>query len=254
MKDFEKEVVIGYSDVDKNDKLKNDRFLEILANVSMAHSTEFLGLPVDYMEQRGTHWVLYAWKTMMKELPKESDKIYFTTFATVEKEIYCYRYYIIRDEKRNIIGYAFAHWIAIDIENRKLTKIPEDIRDVILSTDVSEELKKEAIEKINYKPLRKKRNVVFEFSYKFDVNYLELDKNEHVNNAVNDRWAMETIYRSDKDFLNKNTLKAFDVVYKKEKLEGGYIKAMLASEENKSYVEIVDEEDTLLTILEYTWK
>lgn len=245
---------MGYTDTDSYGRVKNTRLLEILADVSMSHTEEEMGLPEDYMEQRGTHWVLYAWKVKLLKSDISDKKVFFTTFAIIEKEIYCYRYYIIKDEENNIIGYAFAHWIAIDIENRKLTKIPEDIREKIQASDIDESQRQKVIEMLNYKSLKRERNAVFDYERKIEVSYFDIDKNAHVNNAVYDRWALEALYGFDLGFLKHNEMLEFTVIYKKEKLEGGLIISRVKVDGDRSYHEILDEEGNLLAILEYKWK
>lgn len=255
MKEYKVGLDIGFTEVDTYYDLRPRRLLDLLGEVSMRHTLLGLGLDADYMEQTGNLWVLYSWKVHLENTKLYTKKVVFKTFATVEKNMYCYRYYILEDEKNNVIGYALAHWIAININMRKFTKIPESIVDIIATTsqDLNEEQIR-AVEKLSKTPSKKIRNIEFDHEEKFPVRFYDLDGNKHVNNTIYLDWALETIYRKDKNFIHENVIEDISVCYKKEKAEGENVISKVKIDGKNTYHEILDEEGNLLTILELKFK
>lgn len=252
---YNKSVQLYFTDFDKNKKLRNDRLLQILSDVSISHTKEEYNLPATYMEDRGKFWVLYSWKISMKEKVKTDDVLNFKTFVTIEKEIYSYRYFIIENRDNKVIGFAFAHWISLDLTTRRLSSIPSDIKSLLEARDLDKDLKNRMDEVLLSNPLKRIRNINFDYEKKIEVSYFDMDMNNHINNSVYDKLAQSAILDEDKDFLRNHYVKSFSIIYKKEKTTEGYVvsKVKFNNDNNTTYHEIFDEENTLLAIAEYEW-
>ncbi len=249
---FTMDYYTDFRDVDRYFDIKADSMMQILGTISSHHEVRGFKFQPDYMKRRGMAWILYQWKIRILKPKQYARRLTFKTLPVVEKDIYCYRYYGIYDIDGDIVGYALAHWVAIDLDKRKITKIPEDLKDLIQGDGVPTPEQDRIIKATDKKPLRKK-DVDFDIEIKIPLKYSDIDSNMHVNNAVYGGWATETINSFDPEFLTKYYHEDINVVYKKEKQPGGYIISKLKVEEDRTYHEIYDEEGTLLTLIEMKW-
>ena len=253
---YEKKLTINFNDFYREYNLKGTRLMEMLSTVSINQTIEQFNLPPDYMQREGCIWVLYAWKIKMIKSDLYQEEIEFTTFPVIEKDIYCYRYYILKDKEKNVVGYAFAHWISVDMKTRRLTSIPSSVLKLMKrdGEDSFKDDEKKVMELIDITPLRKRRNAEFTNEAIFQVGYFHIDGNNHVNNSIYNDWALETIFSCEREFFERHIVIDTAIVYKKEKKIGGHVLSKYIREGNKTYHEIFDEEGSLLTILEYVFE
>lgn len=252
MKNYSMNYVVDYRDVDQYFDLTAESLMKILGTVSMNHEILGYQLKPGYMGKWGMAWILYQWKIFLDEPKQYARYLQFKTAAVVQRGIYCYRYYHISDMEGNFIGTALSHWVAVDMEKRKIAKIPEAIKTLLESGgDLLPELA--AVEaQMDLRPIRKQEEAL-DFQWTIPVLYSDVDSNGHVNNAVYGRWAVETIHAYDPKFLHNHYHKEIQVVYKKEKQPDGEVHSHLRLTNDRSYHEILDESGQLLTLIEMGW-
>ncbi len=253
---FSKDIIVDFKETDRFLYLKLDSFLQMLNTVSMYHTVS-LGFSPDYMEEHHMAWVLYSWNLHLGDGDYYAKKITFKTFAIFHKDIYSHRYFYVLDENKKVLGYAVAVWIVIDTEKRKMTRIPEPIKQVFVNSldKNNEDLEKRIIDGIKVTTLKKMRNAVFTYERTFPVRFHDIDSNFHVNNTVYVNWAMESLITpSNEEFLNHHVPVNLSIVYKKEKRPGGTVLVKSNLEDLASSHEIYDEEGCLLSLVELTWK
>ena len=138
-----------------------------------------------------------------------------------------------------------------------MTRIPEKIKQVFVNSldKNNEAIERRIIEGIKVITLKKKKNEVYTHEREFPVLYHDIDSNFHVNNTVYVNWAMESLISpADEDFLNQHVPEKLSIVYKKEKRPGGSVLVKSNLDELSSSHEIYDEEGSLLSLVELTWK
>ena len=249
---FTMDYYTDFRDVDRYFDIRADSMMQVLGTISSHHEVRGFKFQPDYMKQRGMAWILYQWKIKILKPKQYARRLTFKTLPVVEKDVYCYRYYEIRDIEGEVVGYALAHWVAIDLDKRKITRIPEDLKALIQGDGIPTPEQKRIIDGSNKKPVRK-RDTTFDFEIEIPLRYSDVDSNLHVNNAIYGGWATETIHQFDPEFLLKYYHEEIRVVYKKEKLPGGFVKSKLSLDGDTSYHEIYDEADNLLTLIEMKW-
>lgn len=257
MKEYTKNMIIDFKEVDRFLHLKLDAFVQMLNTTSMYHTVS-LGLSPDYMDEKGLIWVLYSWKLKLFKGDYYAKKLSFTTFALFHKDIYSHRYFYVKDEEGTLLGYALSVWIVIDGDKRKMVKIPKEVQDAYYNV-LDEPLSKaqEAIvEALPVTPLKKRREAIaFTHEKVFPVRFHDIDSNHHVNNTVYVHWAMESLVTEEgEQFLETHVPMDLSIVYKKEKRPGGHVRIKTLLEGKTSYHELYDEENMLLTLVECTWK
>lgn len=252
MNEFTMDYIVDFRDVDRYFDLKAESLMQILGTISMNHEVLGYRLKPGYMMEWGMAWILYQWKIQMFEPKQYAHKIHARTTVLLKRDMYCYRYYLLEDGQGKIIGKAVAQWVAVDMEKRRIGRIPAPIAKIITQNgDLTREQEKELLD-IDVAPIRKKEGP-FDFELRIPVLYSDIDSNQHVTNAIYGRWATETLHAMDPGFLERNYHEKVDVVYKKEKQAGGFVLSKVRLEGSTSYHEIWDEEGCLLTLLELGW-
>lgn len=247
---FEKKFTVDFKDVDRYLDLRMDAFVEKLNSVSMGHTLS-LGLEHDFMEKRGSLWVLYQWDAHILNHDVYMKNLTFETFVEEKKGMYFYRYYLARDEKDELVGYALSVWIVIDAKRRRVTRIPKDVID-IYKRGKGEEYsprQKLVIEKTDSESIKRDRKAEFTLGKKIEVLFSDIDSNGHVNNVNYVKWALEGLKKeNDEIFLKENKMSRITIVYKKEKLPLGKVEVRSLVDGKNVYQEILNDKEEVLTL------
>lgn len=252
MKHFEMDYIVDFHDVDRYFDLKAESVLQILGRVSTFHEVQGFRLAPGYMSEWNMAWILYQWKLEIFQPKLYARKIRVFTLPVLKKDMYCYRYFLLQDLKGNTVAQAVSQWVAVDTEKRRIGRIPAPVVEIITGDGILGEDLTRRIVDIDVQPLRK-TDYEFELETRIPLLYSDIDSNWHVNNTIYARWATETIYQHDPDFLLHKYHETFNIVYKKEKKPGGSVLSRLHFEGDTSYHEIRDEDGTLLTLMEIRW-
>lgn len=256
MKDYEKKIRMDYRDVDRFGDVRFDSFLQMLGTVSMYHTVS-LGMEPDYMEKRGLMWVLHQWCVHLEESRYYARVISFRTFAVFESGIYSHRYYTIHDDEGKQVGTAVAQWIVIDLERRRMSRIPKDVEELYYGNGPKAltEAQDDLVSSLDARPLRKRRDAVWTHEKLYEVRFSEIDPNGHVNNVKYVEWALESLKTpTDEGFLIDHHPLDLTIVYKKERMPLGHVTARTELRGTNSYHEIIDEDGSLLSIIEMEWR
>lgn len=243
---------IDYMDVDRYHDLTPDALMRIFGRVSSYHEVFGFRLKPGYMSEWNKAWILYQWKIQVKEPKQYARKVRVHTLVDLRRDMYCYRYYLIEDMQGREVARGVAQWVAVDLEKRRISRIPEPVREIISQKSQLSAEDRARIMDIDLEPLRR-TELNFDFQLKIPVLYADIDSNLHVNNTIYSKWAVETIHASDPEFLNHNYHASFDIVYKKEKKPGGHVFSRLHRSEDTTWHEILDEEENLLCLIRMTW-
>ncbi|PKK39840.1 hypothetical protein ABB02_00900 [Clostridiaceae bacterium JG1575] len=244
--------VVDFRDVDRFYDLKPESLLQILGTVSTYDEVLGHHLRPGYMGQWNMAWILYQWKVALKEPKQYARVLRVTTLPIMDRGIYCYRHYLLEDERGCPVGRALSQWVAVDLEKRRLGKIPQEILTLFSDESPLSEREQFVLWPEDLRPLRRQQGN-FQKELLIPVLYSDIDVNGHVNNAIYARWATETLHRSDEAFLRTHYPQAFTIVYKKEKTPQGRVRSRFFQDQDTTYHEILDESGQVLTILSMTW-
>ena len=256
MKNYSKELTIDFKETDRFLNIKMDAFVQMLNTVSMYHTVS-LGMSPDYMDKRGLVWVLYQWRVHLENGKYYAKKLNFKNFAIFHKDIYSHRYFLVTDEAGTVVGYAVSVWIVIDLSKRKMVRIPEDIQETFFdrANPALSSQQEKIVEFLDTSPQRKKKVKEFTQERTFNLRFSDVDSNGHVNNTVYIAWALESMtVDNDESFLIGNVPDDLSVIYKKEKLPSGKVLVRTLKTGVESYHEILDEDGSMLSIVELKWK
>jgi len=178
--------------------------VRIFQDAAFEHSNS-VGAGVSELIKQGLAWVLYSMYIEVYDYPKLNDKITTITWSKGRKGITSERDYQVFSGNKKII-LASTTWVLFNLEKRKATNIPEEIVSVYKP------------EKFNVFPRADKilpydKNMSYEYSYKFQTRFLDLDSNNHVNNITYIDYICTAIYRVLQEHV---FISNFNITYKKE--------------------------------------
>ena len=221
---YEKEYELHYYEVDKNLKGNMSTIINILSDIGTKQSEE-LGASINDLTDRNMAWVFYNYHVKIFREPVYGEKLKVKTEPSGFKKFYALRNYEIKDSNGNIIVSANAIFLLINIEKRRMMRIPEDQYILYgVDSDIKEEFKIPRIESLKE----------FKYSDTFKVRYTDIDSNQHVNNTKYVDWAIETL---PEEIVNNYYLDEVKVTFEKECKYGEIVNV---------YTDIREEESGLL--------
>lgn len=200
---YEKEYELHYYDVDKNLKGSMSTIINILSDIGTRQSEE-LGSGMKELMKENMTWVFYNYHVKIFRDPMYGEKLKVKTEPVGFKKFYALRNYEIKDSHGNVIVTANAIFLLINLEKRRMMRIPESQYEVYgVQGDMKGEFKIPRIEAID------------EYKYKdtFKVRYTDIDSNQHVNNTKYVDWAIETL---PEEIINNYSLDEIKVTFEKE--------------------------------------
>lgn len=166
---------VNYNEVDKNLNLRIDAIFGYLQFAAVSHS-EQVGNGTEYLKDLGYTWVMAKIQLEIYELPTFGDEIEILTWSLGAKGFLATRDFELKKGNR-VFAKATSVWYFIDLEKRKIKKIPTEIIKKYNSLSLDP----------NFGNLQKKRfdfNSDISFADKITLRYSDFDSNGHVNNTV----------------------------------------------------------------------
>ena len=175
---------IGFTDIDKNNLIKNRAIIKILENAGGMHSDSIKCGYTD-IEETGKGWVILAWKIKVLSIPKYNTEVETHTWVRDINKIFTYRDYKMYDEDGNLAAIATSKWAMIDVKRGKIAEITSKIEEDYQPEDIS------VFEERKIDKLAEPETVIL----KRDCPVLrgDIDMNGHVHNVNYLNYAYETL-------------------------------------------------------------
>ena len=123
---YKEDFKIGLKDIGKENKIKNRGILECLENIAAYHS-DYVKNGANEIEETNTAWVLLDWKLEVIKRPKYGKKLHINTWARWLNKFFTYRDYEVFDDEGNLCAIATSKWTLIDIKERKMVRLTEEL-------------------------------------------------------------------------------------------------------------------------------
>lgn len=202
-KSYEKEYELHYYDVDKNLEGNMSTIINILSDIGTKQSEE-LGSGMQSLVENNMTWVFYNYHVKIFRNPTYGEKLKVKTEAVGFKKFYALRNYEIKDSHGNVIVIANAIFLLINLEKRRMMRIPAEQYEIYgVEGDMKEEFKIPRLE----------APAEFKYQDTFRVRYSDIDSNQHVNNTKYVDWAIETL---PEEIVNNYSLDEIKVTFEKE--------------------------------------
>ena len=203
--------VVKSFECDRKDTLRLLTLLNLLQDLADDSANE-IGIGYDYLRTVGKAWILIAMNVEIDRMPHLQEEITVKSWPSDMSALYTEREFEVWSADGQRIIRACSQWIVIDYESRRPVHLKEWLP---LYEPIHEKVKPDgrfvklpAVEREDY-------------SEQFLVRYDDIDRNNHVNNAIYSLWASESLkpeFRLDREPAS------IDINFKKEGLFGEKIK------------------------------
>lgn len=222
---------VGYSDVDKNDRCKLSRIVDMLQNIATMHSKK-LGYGTKSMMDKKMGWLLLIWRIKILKYPVADEYVDVKTWSKSLKGLHATRCFEIYDESGELLIVADSSWVLFDLERQRPLKIPEEMTNAY--GEISREVFDTSAKKIQ-EGLDDTADV-----YEFKIEKRDIDTNNHTNNSKYIEFMLEVV-------PDDKIITELEVNYKKQTVYNDKLKLYY----NDGLGVIKDENGDICTVIKY---
>lgn len=168
-------------------------------------------ITVQDLQEIGLTWMLSRMNVELIRIPAFRDKLTVTTWPTGAQGLYSCRDFLMTDQNCNEVARATSAWLTINLEKRRVVRLPQKVLDIHPEHEKSERMIIDNFKGKLEEPIG--GNIVEGFR----ADYSTLDVNSHVTAAVYIRWMLDALPF---DFHVKKKLRKFEINHKMEILPG----------------------------------
>jgi len=190
-------------DVDNQKKITIHALVRFMHEAAMTNAVD-LKLSIWDLEPLGVSWVLMRKKVTVHRLPILGETIKVETYPAGFDKFFTHRDYRVFDEEEHLVAEAATIWLIMDIQTRKMARIP----DYILAYEMPDP--STCLPRLR---LKLPRFGEADLEKHFQVGWYDLDFNKHLNNLHYLQWILETM---PDELLQFHQLKEINVLYKLE--------------------------------------
>lgn len=169
---------------------------------------ETLGFGVDFLQDKGITWVLARMQIEVYNLPVPSDSVVVKTWPVEVERLQFRRDFIVADSHGRDFIRAITDWVIIDLESRRLLKIPEFIAGHQMPNG-PRALPKEKLRIDGQENAPELKSFV--------VRRADIDRNRHVNNVRFSDWMLESV---PDEISQRKKLSGLQIIYRAEAVYG----------------------------------
>lgn len=217
---YEKEHQIKYYECDTTQKMTISMLLNVMLHVS-GEQSYLLGVGDQVVAEKGLTWIILQYEVKVERMPAFYESIKITTQATSYNKLFCYRTFQAYDTQGNLCVTVNSTFALMDVQERKMVRVPAEIVAPYESEFTKKLIRTPKPEKINEEKMTSKD---------YQVRYLDIDSNRHVNNSKYVEWAMDTL---DLEFLTTHEIETMTIKFEKEVHYGQLIHSEISSIENQ---------------------
>lgn len=179
--------------------------LPMLLNIAIYTSEkqcDLLGVGPQKVKSYGLGWVVTQYEINITRMPKSDERIIVKTEAVKYNKYFSYRDFWVMDEEGKECAYIHSIFVLMNMETRKLTRIPEELVAPFESEKTTKIERAAALPEINCS-----QQLVYR------VRFSDIDMNQHVNNSKYFEWMTDVLGL---EFLMSHTPKKIILKYEKE--------------------------------------
>ncbi len=185
-----------------------------------------LKLSVWDLEEKGISWVLLRQRLEIERLPCLGEKITVITHPSGFDKFFTYRDFRVYDHNEREIAWASSTWVLMDMESRKVRRLPPFI--------LAFEEQMPDPELCLPRPHKKIPPIVNPSGARnYQVQYYDLDFNYHLNNTLYLKWMLESL---PDDRLVKGRCRSVQLEYRAECLWKAHVRAESEEVDKNTFV------------------
>ena len=198
----------------RSNEVDNQRRIKIPALISCMQeaawsNAEKLGFSSYELLKRDITWVINRMHIEFFTLPTYPHTLTVETWPSGLDRLFAYRDFRAFNESKELIARATSNWLVLNVKTRKLTPVPDDIKEADFSVDRNEMDKVKDKLHFDVKQTTNEKRI--------SVSWFDLDWNNHVNNTHYFRWVLDAL---DEDTLACRLLQSLDITFKAEAVSG----------------------------------
>lgn len=225
---------VGISHINTLSQLNNTSLLSYLEDMGLIHS-EMVGYGISQINENKKSWVLLNWKIKVINRPKYADNLRIKTWSREIEKIYAFRDFEVYNQNNELVAIASSKWIYMDIENKKITKISDEVRNAYKIED------RYVFEDKEFPKLKEPETYLKKIDYKIAKNMIDINK--HLHNIYYMDLAKEVL---PDEITFSNEFNEFDIMYKHEIKLGDTVKIMYSKDDDYYTVVIKDKEEKIV--------
>jgi acyl-ACP thioesterase len=156
-------------------------------------------------------WAMTRVEIHLKRYAKWQENVEVETWSRGIEKLMAYRDFTIKDSMGAVIAAGTASWVVLDLKNKRIQRLSEMAPMWPSKPDIFS---------INKNAEKICSPASVEFGGIYEINYSDMDVNQHVNSARYIQWMIDSLGR---DFLEKNELKKCEINFVDEAMPGEVI-------------------------------
>ena len=195
-----------------------------------------LGIGSDYLDQRHMAWFIVKYHIKINQWPSYGETVFCQTEAKCLHSFIAQRSFVLTDAHDKILIDAMTEWFLVDTEKNEMLHLEN--YDQLDRYECKNE-------KMVFRLKRFPKIKAYESSKQFQVRYLDIDFNKHVNHVKYLEWAIESI---PPEIAKKGViLEDIKIIFKKQTFYGEIITVKRAALDHHLWqMDIYNEKDELL--------
>ena len=233
---------IGYQDhyevrtyeIDSRKRMTIPALVRLMQEAAMQNVIK-LKLSVWDLSPEHISWVLMRKQLQVYRLPNLGERIQVMTYPAGFERLFTYRDYKVLSEDEELLAASSSTWLLMDTQSRRMAPIPKFILNLEDKMPPPEDC-------LPRPETRLPRFEQAQYAKNFEVNWHDLDFNEHLNNTLYIQWLLEPL---PKNILESGGLQQLDINYRAECHWQDRVRAeaLLLEEEGSFLHRLVNEAD-----------
>ena len=232
---IEQNFYVSLRHVNDNMELTNKSLLGYLEDIGGRHSN-LVGNGLKQIKETRRTWMILYWKLKVINRPKYDDIITVRTWSASRNNVFADRDFEILDKEKNVIAIATSRWVMVDIDEKKIAKMPEEIIE-----KYEPETEKRTFPDFKYDKLREPEKV--DSSSFYTINRQMIDINNHVHNIS--YYDLAEIAIPD-EILQTREFDDIEIMYKREIKLNEAVKLNYSEVDKDIVVTIKNEDETII--------
>ncbi|MBF0102311.1 MAG: hypothetical protein HQK77_15525 [Desulfobacterales bacterium] len=219
---YEKAYQIRFSELNAKGYLKPVKIFDYFQDIASEH-THHIGISALDLFVKNLTWVVIRYHVKIFHYPKWNQPIIIQTLRNTHKKLYELREFTVLDSDGTVLIQGRSVWVMLNTQSWKLVRLDRNLPNHLLTVNEVIDPEFMNISKLSQVDIR--RN--------FYVRKDDLDVNQHVNNAVYIKWAIETI---PDDIFQQCDLSEINVQFLNDSYEQEQISSMTQCIEHKEKI------------------
>ncbi|GAK29992.1 acyl-ACP thioesterase [Weissella oryzae SG25] len=205
---------VVYYEADVTGKLSLPMIFNLVVLSSTKQSID-LGVGPEFTHAEGLGWIILQEDMKINRRPKDGEQVILQTMAKEFNPFFAKRLYRILDQAGNILVDVDAFYTMVDMEKRKVARIPQSMVDAYQAEQVKR------IPRLA-DPAKITPDMEIDRVQEYAVRFSDIDSNRHVNNSKYPDWMQDVLGA---DFISQHEPVAIKIKYEQEIRLGEFVRS-----------------------------